>query len=744
MLKWLARDTNAARIILDQGFGRIRRGAFRPERDRALGGVLLGNTQLSAASAAFFGGRMQQTSDLQLIPLSRLEASDDNVRKTPAGAQDLAILKASIAAHGLLENLIVRPVGPDPEGAARYAVVAGSRRLTALQELAREGRIDPAFAVPCRILDGEDPAGELSLAENVVRVGIHPADQVEAFAALVESGSTVSEIAVRFGVSERTVEQRLRLGNVAEEIREAYRSGEIDMKTLEAFTLTTDQKRQLAVWEGLPCRGKGSHVGAWMVRNRLTESRLSGDDALAVFVGLEAYTAAGGRVTRDLFARDDPRGLWFDDPELLRKLASDQLEAEAEALRPSWKWVEAQLDVGWEERERYGKIRPEPGQPTEAERAELDQLGTRFEELEQIDDDEWTDEMQAEHSAIEARQEEINLQVSSRAVYAEEDRDRAGCIVTVDYDGSLTILEGLVRPDDMPKEAEQSPTQAGITPPRIRLDRAAKARKDAGVGIGLADDLRSIRTTVVKSHLWEDFGAAFDLMLFQFVRKVFGSGSYLSYAPHSLDIDIHTTPTRPFSGSRDDRFGEVNVAEKELAAKRGSLPLEWLQEKDDGVAFGRLCALSVADKQRLFAACVAQTLKGQLAFEPDRRPELEAVISRLNIDFASLFRPPEDLFWQRISKAHMLSIARDTLGETWAKSHAKDKKKELAQSMADAFAAGDDLPAGLTREGRAAALAWVPPGFAPAVGPSPAQKDSSAGEATPPIPSESEGDPDGE
>ena len=39
---------------------------------------------------------------------------------------------------------------------------------------------------------------ELSLAENVVRVVMHPADQVQAFAALADAG------AARFGVSERT------------------------------------------------------------------------------------------------------------------------------------------------------------------------------------------------------------------------------------------------------------------------------------------------------------------------------------------------------------------------------------------------------------------------------------------------------------------------------------------------------------------------------------------------------------
>ena len=51
-------------------------------------------------------------SEIRDIPLSQLELSPDNVRKTPADASAFTELKASIAAHGLLENLIVRAMKP--------------------------------------------------------------------------------------------------------------------------------------------------------------------------------------------------------------------------------------------------------------------------------------------------------------------------------------------------------------------------------------------------------------------------------------------------------------------------------------------------------------------------------------------------------------------------------------------------------------------------------------------------------
>ena len=57
------------------------------------------------------------------VPLSRLALAPENVRKTPADPVAEAEMKASIATHGLLENLVVRMDGPADAGT--YAVVAG-------------------------------------------------------------------------------------------------------------------------------------------------------------------------------------------------------------------------------------------------------------------------------------------------------------------------------------------------------------------------------------------------------------------------------------------------------------------------------------------------------------------------------------------------------------------------------------------------------------------------------------------
>ena len=667
--------------------------------------------------------------DIRDIPLSQLELSPDNVRKTPADASAFTELKASIAAHGLLENLIARSMEPGADGPGRYAVIAGGRRLAAMQALAAEGALDEDHPVPCRMIGSIMAAEEVSLAENSVRAAMHPADQVEAFRRLADAGSTAAAIAARFGVSERTVEKRLRLGNAAPVLLEAYRADEIDLDTLMAFAVTTDHARQSAVWAAVS--QQGYRPGAWQIKRLLTEDRVPATSAIARFVGLEAYEAAGGRIDRDLFAEEDERGIWFDDPDLLNKLAMDSLQAAARELETRWKWAEARLDMDWSATAAFGRVRPQPAEPTDEEKAEIERLRTRNDELANMDDDGWTEELVEEADANETRLDEIEATIEARAVYRREDIAIAGCIATVGNDGELKLIQGLVKPEDMPARetgdagtaghvdtADGEETFSGIDAPTFVAplaspgDAEAEARKEAGVGIGLADDLRAIRTAIVKSQLACDFEAAFDLLLFQLARSVFTTG----YHDGALDIRAAETPNRPAMRVNDDAFGNTNVGEKHLEIDRAGQKLDWAG-LSDSEAFAELRALPERDKQILFASSVARTLKGQLAFEPKARPEVEATVARLGIDFAAAVRGNRDqvwtadLLWSRLRKDRILAIARETLGETWAQAEAKQKKAEIAKAMQDAFAHGDGVPAGVTAEGRAAAIAWTPPGF---------------------------------
>ncbi len=690
------------------------------------------------------------------IPLCRLALAPENVRRTPPDEAADAQLRASIAAHGLLENLVARADEPDADGVERYAVVAGGRRLAALKTLAEEGALPADRSVPCLIATNGD-AGELSLAENIVRIAMHPADQVVAFSELAGSGVTVAAIAARFGVSERIVEQRLRLGNAAPELLDAYRAEAIDLETLKAFAVTTDHDRQRAVWERVSAQAH--RPSAWQVKRLLTEERVPTGSPVARFVGIAAYEAAGGPVLRDLFADEHENGVWLEDPKLLGDLAMQKLTAAADALATRWKWAEAMVEVDWSATARFGRIHPEPAEPTDEEKTEIEKLRTRHDALVNMDEDQWTDELVEEAEAIEPRLDAIEAEVEARATFTAEDLRVAGCIATIGRDGTLQVIQGLVKPEDLPKEtgaksnghdADTGNDGGGETAASTRVDGPAvttpsapppdpraKAREEAGVGIGLADDLRAIRTALVKAHLAGDFEAAFDLMVFQMVRAVFARSYTGSW--HALDIAFNETADRPAMRMNDDDFAAWSPGEAMLA-DWSHLPFEWMEGDDDAACFAALRALPRADKETLFAAAVARTVKGQLAFEHDARPELEATVVRLDIDFAKHVRPTAGMLWSRIRKDRILDAARETFGAAWASARSKYKKADLARAMEDAFASGTP-PVGLGATAHAAALAWTMPAFdaggadadtatqaAPAA--KPAQSPDASGDAT--------------
>ncbi|WP_132654919.1 ParB/RepB/Spo0J family partition protein [Pseudomonas aeruginosa] len=261
--------------------------------------------------------------NLILVPLSQLlpRRSKRNARKMPR--LSIPELAASIARIGLLQNLIVI-LSADGEA---YEVVAGDRRLTALKLLAKKKRIPADYEVPC-LLVPDASARTVSLAENLMREQMHPADQFEAFAALVKEGRPIEDIAADFGVSPLVVQRRLKLAHIAPRLMADYRAGTVTLEQLMALTITDDHAAQEAAFFGAPEWQRSPSK----LRERLTEREIDASHALVRFVGLDTYRQAGGGVRRDLFAEGDA-GTYLTDTAVLETLVRDKLATLAEDVR---------------------------------------------------------------------------------------------------------------------------------------------------------------------------------------------------------------------------------------------------------------------------------------------------------------------------------------------------------------------------------------------------------------------------
>jgi ParB family chromosome partitioning protein len=427
------------------------------------------------------------------------------VRKTPTTAAEDAALEASIRAEGILQNLIVHALPIDGKGA--YEVDAGGRRLKILQKLAEEGVIDADHPVPC-LVKKADVAVETSLAENTIRAAMHPADEFVAMAALIDGGATIDAVATRFGTSERHVRQRLRLGKLAPELLDAYRAGKISLDIVTAFTLGADHAAQLAVWGQLK---DNSYIQPYTVKRLLTESAVPLDSEFGMFVGADAYEAAGGAITRDLFSGDEDG--FMDDAALVTRLAIEKLEAKAAELRPQWAWTKAVLDPEYGFMAQYSRIRPQPAEVPAELAAAIERIEQRLAELEEIDPDAWTDELGAEADQLEQRREEIHQTIDGLAVYSDKHRARAGCIVTIGEDGDFCLHQGLVerkvrsRAEETGDDGDQPmpASDEGDEGPGASPGAEQLVRKECGFSQLLVDDLKAHRLQITRAHLVGDF-----------------------------------------------------------------------------------------------------------------------------------------------------------------------------------------------------------------------------------------------
>lgn len=408
------------------------------------------------------------------IPLNQLVAWKGNVRKTGA-SEGIAELAASIASHGLLQALVVR------EGKrGKYEIIAGRRRFLALTQLAKQGVIEKDHTVSCSLATSGVDASELSLAENVVRIAMHPADQFEAFSRLIDAGASTANVAARFGLAEKLVTQRMKLGRLSPVILDAYRAGDIDLETAQAFAISDDHAAQERVLAETP----EWSLGANMVRRALTEGEIRATDKRVRFVGLDAYESAGGVVRRDLFGDDSDA--FVLDGELLNRLVAENLALlTAEVASEGWRWTEIVPDLSHETMGQFDRRHPDRVPLSDAHQDEFDRLSAEYDELVDTDGDDSADRL----SEIEQRLDQINAMAE---IWSSETLAIAGAIIGLDYDGSVSVERGLVRPEDIPADdlstgrsmhkSASAPDRNGLSP---RLIEDLTAQKTAALGVEL-------------------------------------------------------------------------------------------------------------------------------------------------------------------------------------------------------------------------------------------------------------------
>lgn len=177
---------------------------------RGRGGLGRGLESLFEDAAPSF----EADAPVQTLPLREIEPDPDQPRKS-FDEQTLAELAASIAEHGLIQPIAVRPL---PAGG--YGIVAGERRWRAC-------RMAGLTEAPVVVKDvSEEQAMELALVENLQREDLDPVEEASGIRELMtRCDLTQAEAAQKLGKSRSALANSLRLLTLPEPVLELLKSG---------------------------------------------------------------------------------------------------------------------------------------------------------------------------------------------------------------------------------------------------------------------------------------------------------------------------------------------------------------------------------------------------------------------------------------------------------------------------------------------------------------------------------------
>jgi ParB family chromosome partitioning protein len=146
---------------------------------------------------------------VRIVPVDHIEPNPEQPRMVfePTALDELA---ASIREHGVLQPILVRPLGPNT-----YQIVAGERRW-------RASRLAGLDSIPALIEEiDDDTALEIAIIENLQREDLTPLDEAAMYDRMVhEHGYSIRKLADKLGKDKGYLENRLRLADAPPEIRE--------------------------------------------------------------------------------------------------------------------------------------------------------------------------------------------------------------------------------------------------------------------------------------------------------------------------------------------------------------------------------------------------------------------------------------------------------------------------------------------------------------------------------------------
>ncbi|WP_051749136.1 ParB/RepB/Spo0J family partition protein [Nevskia soli] len=608
--------------------------------------------------------RVESTAREITVPLNRLRPSTRNVRKS--GGTSVKQLARSIDRVGLLQNLIVT----DPGDEGFHEVEAGKRRLLALQLLAKRKRLPEDHGVRC-LLVPDASATTVSLTENFQREAMHPADEFEAFKALVDEGRPIEDIAADFGVTPLTVQRRLKLANVSRRLLADYRKDKVTMEQLMALAVTDDHAAQEQAFYESPEWQRDPR----QLREHLTAEDVNAErDAVARFVGVEDYQQAGGVSRRDLFAEGE-KGVYLSDRALLDKLAVDRLAPIATDLElEGWAWIEVVPRATASDIYAFERVPTKNRKPTDKEAKQAARIEKRIEKIEATLEAGECDEggaavLEEEWERLDAEREAL---AQARVVYPVKAKAHAGVVVSVDNEGKAVVHRGLVREADA-KQLRAEASEGGKA--KEGEQKKADGKPEGSLSASLTRQLSAHRTAALQAELAKQPSVALVAVIHRLaLQALYGDGHYGNV------VRITCAPPERLERYAQDlpQSTAVTALNEAKQAWRDTLPAE--PER----LFAALREMPQEDLLALLAVCTACCVEAVTDDAADDRAG--PLAAALDLDMARWWTPTAAGYFAHVPKVKIIEAVKCFSPDD---AHQLDvmKKNELA-ATAERLSAG--------------------------------------------------------
>lgn len=590
---------------------------------------------------------------IEYVPLSDLVKSPLNVRTIPYSVDSVRGLADSIEALGLLQNLIVHTLAD-----GQYGVAAGGRRLTALNLLAQEGRLDEGHTVMVKRVS-DDIAALASVAENEQRAAMHPAEQIAGFRTLAEQGKTPAQIGDALGFGSRHVQRMLKLANLAPSLMDKLAQDELTVEQCQALCLEDDPARQVEVFESV--KASWSNAPAHLIKRAITETEMRTDNTKFRFIGREAYEAAGGYVREDLFSQDEGDGT--ADSVLVERLVQEKLERIAQDIqqREGWAWSRGRAARIWyhgeDGKEFVQPVEPDPVYTPEQQR--LDALREQYDTYDSVCDE--SDAIEADILAIQ--------EAAEVSAWTDDMKSGAGVMVSL-YEGRVYVQRGVRLKADMPEDTENSSVTVPFT---SRQPDAAE-----GISVPLLTKMTSERTLAVQAALMQQPEKAVALMVWRMCTCVF-SGCLTTTHPFRISLTVsHGSLTENAPSGKDG--AAFNILMTERARLKALLPEGW--EKD----FTTFFALDGGVLMPLMAFCTACSVDGVQTRDMGHtsRSTLDTVEAAIGFHLRDWWQPTKDNYFGSLKHPQIVASLKEA-GLTGAAGDAEKMKKGDAAAHAEHF-----------------------------------------------------------